>query len=194
MAIIKHIEQRVGIFIDASNLYHSAKHLFRKNVNFGTILEDALADRRLVRALAYVVTTEGGVEESFFEALTNLGIETKTKELQIFSGGAKKADWDVGLAIDAITMAPKLDAVILLSGDGDFIPLVKYLQIHSGIQVEVVSFAQSSSSKLMEVADDFNDLSADPGRYLIGTRKQSHRGKRKMPEGKKQTTKPKTKK
>jgi uncharacterized LabA/DUF88 family protein len=179
MAIIKHIDQRVGIFIDTANLYHSAKNLFRKNVNFGTILEDALGDRRLVRALAYVITTEAGDEKSFFEALANLGIETKTKDLQIFAGGAMKADWDVGIAIDAITLAPKLDAVILLSGDGDFIPLVTYLQVHSGIQVEVVSFAKSSSAKLIEAADDFTDLAQDPKRYLLGTRRISRRDPRK---------------
>jgi uncharacterized LabA/DUF88 family protein len=168
MAIIKHKEQRVGIFIDTQNLYHSAKNLYKRKVNFGQIVKDALAGRKLVRALAYVITSEAGDEKNFFEALTKLGIETKTKDLQVFSGGAKKADWDVGLAIDAVTMAPKLDAVVLLSGDGDFIPLVEYLQIHSGVQVEVVTFGQSASSKLKEVADDFMDLSQNARKYLIG--------------------------
>ncbi len=170
MGIIKHSEQRVGIFIDTQNIYHSAKNLYKRKANFGAIVKEALAGRKLVRALAYVITSEAGDEKSFFEALTKVGIETKTKDLQVFSGGAKKADWDVGLAVDAITMAPKLDAVILLSGDGDFIPLVEYLQIHSGIQVEVVTFGQSASGKLKEVADDFLDLSQNPRKYLLGMR------------------------
>ncbi len=168
MGIIKHKEQRVGVFIDAQNLYHSAKNLYKRKVNFGAILKDAVAGRKLVRALAYVITSEAGDEKGFFDALTKMGIETKTKDLQVFAGGAKKADWDVGLAVDAITMAPKLDAVIILSGDGDFIPLVEYLQIHSGIQVEVVSFGKSSSQKLKEVVDDFFDLSENARKYLIG--------------------------
>jgi len=109
-----------------------------------------------------------GDEKGFFDALTKVGIETKTKDLQIFAGGAKKADWDVGLAVDAITMAPKLDAIVIVSGDGDFIPLVEYLQINSGIQVEVVSFGKSSSMKLKEAADDFMDLSENARKYLIG--------------------------
>ena len=171
MSIIKHKEQRVGVFIDAQNLYHSAKNLYRAKVNFKQIMEDAVADRALIRALAYVITTEGGEESSFFEALGKLGIETKTKDLQIFFGGAKKADWDVGLAVDAIKMAPKLDTVIIVSGDGDFIPLVEYLQMNEGCQVEVVSFGRSSSSKLMEKADDFMDLDKDVKKYLIGQRR-----------------------
>ena len=169
MSIIKHKEQRVAVFIDAQNLYHSAKNLYRRKVNFGNIVKDAVAGRKLVRAIAYVITSEAGDEKGFFEALTKIGIETKTKDLQVFSGGAKKGDWDVGLTVDAITIAPKVDAIVLVSGDGDYVPLVKYLQIHS-IQVEVASFGKSTSGKLREVVDDFIDLSDNPKKYLIGMR------------------------
>ena len=176
MSTIKHKEQRVAVFIDAQNLYHTAKNLFGHKVNFGKIVEDALAGRKLVRAIAYVIASESGEEQGFFDALNKAGIETKVKDLQVFSGGAKKADWDVGLAVDAITMAPKVDAVILLSGDGDFIPMVKYLQIHSGIQVEVASFGRSSSQKLVEACDNFTDLAEHPEKYLIGFRHRVKRG------------------
>jgi len=144
MTVIKHKEQRVGVFIDTQNLYHSARNLYQSRVNFGAVLKDAVAGRKLVRAVAYVITTEAGDEKNFFEALSKLGIETKTKDLQIFAGGAKKADWDVGLAVDAIKMSPRLDSVVIISGDGDFIPLVEYLQT-IGVQVEVVSFGKSTS-------------------------------------------------
>jgi uncharacterized LabA/DUF88 family protein len=165
--IIKHKAQRVGVFIDTQNLYHSAKNLYKAKVNFGAVLKDALEDRILVRALAYVITTESGEERGFFDALAKVGIETKTKDLQIFFGGAKKADWDVGLAIDAVTMAPKLDTIILASGDGDFIPLVEYLKIKEGCQVEVVSFGKSTSGRLREACDHFTDLDESPKKYLI---------------------------
>lgn len=163
--IIKHKEQRVGIFIDAQNLYHSAKNLYKRKVNFGAIVKDAVAGRKLVRAIAYVITSEGGDEQNFFNALVKLGIETKTKDLQVFHGGAKKGDWDVGLAVDAIKMAARLDAVVIVSGDGDFIPLVEYLQTMT--QVEVISFGKSTSGKLRETADDFLDLSENPQKYLM---------------------------
>ena len=167
MAIIKHKEQRVAVFIDTQNVYHSARNLYHARVNFAAILKDVVAARKLVRAVAYVITTEAGDEKNFFEALNKIGIETKTKDLQIFAGGAKKADWDVGLAMDVIKMAPKLDAVVIVSGDGDFIPLVEYLQT-IGVQVEVASFGKSTSGKLKESVDEFFDLSENPRKYLIG--------------------------
>lgn len=169
MTVIKHKEQRVGVFIDTQNLYHSARNLYKARVNFGAVLKDAVAGRKLVHAVAYVISTEAGDEKNFFEALQKLGIETKTKDLQIFPGGTKKADWDVGLAVDAIKMSSRLDCVVIASGDGDFIPLVEYLQTF-GIQVEVVSFGKSTSGKLREAADNFIDLSENPRKYLIGTR------------------------
>ena len=99
--------------------------------------------------------------------MVKLGIETKTKELQVFTGGVKKGDWDVGIAVDAMKMAPKLDAIVIVSGDGDLVPLVEYLQSTSGVQVEVVSFEKSTSLKLKEQADDFLDLSQNYRKYLI---------------------------
>lgn len=169
MAVIKHPAQRVGVFIDTQNLYHSAKHLYKARVNFNSILEEAVGGRILVRAIAYVISTEGGEEKNFFEALTKMGIETKVKDLQIFADGAKKADWDVGLAIDAVKLAPKLDTVVLVSGDGDYVPLVHYLDMHA-VQVEVISFGKSSSSKLKEAAHAFTDMCEDPRKYTIGAR------------------------
>ena len=168
MAIIKHKEQRVGVFIDAQNLYHSAKNLHRGRVNFENVLKDAVGERQLVRAIAYVITTETGEESGFFEALNKMGIETKTKDLQIFSSGSKKADWDVGLAIDAVKLSAKLDVVVLASGDGDFVPLVEYLKMN-GCQVEVITFGKSASGKLKESADDFIDLDEDAGRYVLSS-------------------------
>lgn len=175
MSVIKHSEQRVGIFIDTQNLYHSAKNLYGGRVNFGNVIKEALADRILIRAVAYVVTTETPEEKAFFDALAKVGIETKTKDLQVFAGGAKKADWDVGMAIDAIKMGPKLDCVVLATGDGDFVPLVEYLKIKEGCQVEVISFGKSSSARLKEAADDFIDMSNDPKKFLIGGEKRSRR-------------------
>lgn len=167
MAIIKHKEQRVGVFIDTQNLYHSAKNLYKRKVNFGEVVKEAVQGRVLIRAVAYVITSEAGDEKGFFDALKKMGIETKTKDLQVFAGGAKKADWDVGLAVDAISLSGKLDSVVIVSGDGDFVPLVQYLKLSAGCQVEVVSFGKSTSGKLIEAADDFIDLDKKPMKYLL---------------------------
>ncbi len=166
MPDIKHKYQRVAVFIDAQNLYHSARSLFGGRVNFKALLQTAVGGRQLVRAFGYVISTKTGEEKPFFEALIKLGIETREKELQEFFGGAKKADWDVGLAVDAIRTAEIVDTIVIVSGDGDFIPLVEYLK-NQGRRVEVIAFGRSSSGKLKEVVDEFIDLGEEPGKYII---------------------------
>jgi len=163
---MKHKEQRVCILIDVQNLYHSAKNLYKSRVNFREVLRSAIAQRKLVRAFGYVVRTKTGEEKPFFNALTKLGIETRIKDLQEFYGGLKKADWDVGIVIDAVRTAPSVDAIVLVSGDGDFIPLVEYLK-NQGKRTEVIAFGRSASSKLKEVADDFLDLGKNPEKFLL---------------------------
>lgn len=167
MGVIRHPEQRVAILIDTQNLYHSAKNLYKAKVNFAAVVKMALGNRKLIRAVSYVVNTEGGEETAFFEALEKVGIEIKTKDLQIFYGGAKKADWDVGMAVDAIKLAHKVDAIVLVTGDGDFIPLVEYVK-SQGCQVEAITFGRSASGKLRETVDDFIDMDENPHHYLIG--------------------------
>jgi uncharacterized LabA/DUF88 family protein len=172
MTIVKHKDQRVAIFIDTQNLYHSAKNIYRSKVNFAAVVKRALGERELIRAVAYVVTTETGEEQSFFEALGKIGIEVKTKDLQIFFGGAKKADWDVGLAVDAIKLSSKVDAIVLATGDGDFVPLAEYVR-SQGCQVECIAFGKSSSSRLRETVDDFIDMDDNPREFLIGFRQNA---------------------
>ena len=158
MPDIKHKNQRVAIFIDAQNLYHSARSLFGGRVNFKNLLQTAVGGRQLIRAFSYVIRTKTGEEKSFFEALTKLGIENREKDLQEFFGGAKKGDWDVGLTVDAIRTAEIVDTVVIASGDGDFVPLIDFLKFNRGLQVEVMAFGRSASAKLKEAADDFVDL------------------------------------
>lgn len=168
MVIIKHANQRVGVFLDVQNLYHSAKNLYGARVNFEAVVKNIVANRTLIRAIAYVIHTESGDETKFLDALVNMGIETKSKELQVFKDNAKKADWDVGLAVDMIGLAPKLDVIALVSGDGDFVPALEYVK-KFGCQVEVIAFGKTCSQRLQEAADDFVDLCASK-KYLIRTR------------------------
>ncbi|HAR54916.1 TPA: hypothetical protein DCR79_01355 [Patescibacteria group bacterium] len=166
----QYIEQRVGVFVDVSNLYYSARVMYSKKVNFKNILKEVVGDRKLVRAIAYVIKAENPEEQKFFDALEGMGYEVKSKELQIFYGGHKKGDWDVGIAMDTIRLAPKLDVVVLISGDGDYVPLVEYLK-SIGQQTEVVAFGRSASGKLREAADSFVDLDKNIRKFLIPDRK-----------------------
>lgn len=164
---IKHKGQRVGILIDTQNLYHGAKNLYNAKVNFQNIITDAVAGRDLIRAIAYVINTDSSEEKTFFDALGKMGIETKIKDIQIFSSGSMKADWDIGLAVDAIRLAPKLDVIVIVSGDGDFSHLVDYLQGTFGCRVEGIAFGKSASGILKEKLDTFIDIAENPSRYLI---------------------------
>ena len=167
---------RVGVFVDVQNMYHSAKNLYRARVNFRELLKYATAGRELVRALAYVVKSDTEEERAFFEALEKSGFELKMKDLQIFPGGMKKGDWDVGLAIDTIGLSRQMDVVVIASGDGDFEPLVDYLKF-GGTVVEAVGFRRSTSAKLIEAANNFFDLEEN-NRILMRTAKRSHRHER----------------
>lgn len=166
MSVIQHTSQRVAVLIDTQNLYHSARNLYNSRVSFGKVLEASVGGRNLVRAIAYLITTESQDEAQFFDALLKMGIETKSKDLQIFFGGNKKADWDVGIAVDAIRLAKKVDSIVLVTGDGDFVPLVEHLK-QDGVQVEVVSFGKSTSTKLKEAAEAFLDLDQEHDKYLL---------------------------
>jgi uncharacterized LabA/DUF88 family protein len=191
MGVIRHPDQRVAIIIDTQNLYHSAKNLYKAKVNFANVVKAALGERKLIRAMSYVVNTESGEEQPFFEALEKVGIEIKTKDLQIFYGGAKKADWDVGMVVDAIKLAHKVDAIVFATGDGDFIPGVEYIQ-NMGCQVEGITFGRSASSAFKAAVDDFIDLDEDPKNFLLGYRAPRGKASRKQ-AGKQTSTKTKQK-
>ena len=151
-------EQRVGVFVDVQNMYYSARALYSSKVNFKELLKEAVNGRKLIRAIAYAVKAGEKDEENFHKALDGIGFEVKLKDLQIFYGGNKKADWDVGLSIDTIELAPKLDVIVLVSGDGDYIPLVEHLKRALGCRVEVMAFGRSCSTKLGDVCDQFIDI------------------------------------
>lgn len=163
---MKHLGQRIAILIDVQNLYHSAKNLYGSRVNFKAILRLAVAQRNLIRAFAYVVRTKTGEEKAFFGALIKLGIETRVRDLQEFFDGLKKADWDVGITVDAIRISPTVDTIVLVSGDGDFIQLIEYLK-NQGKRTEVIAFGKTTSSKLQETADEFVNLDNNLEKYLI---------------------------
>ncbi len=168
--------QRVGVLIDVQNMYYSARNLFDRKVNFGNVVKKITGNRQLIRAIAYVVSTKTGENKPFFDALIGMGIETKEKELKEYFGGAKKADWDVGITVDAISMSESLDVIIIVSGDGDYIPLVNYLR-HKGKIVEVASFRETTSTQLVEAVgkDRYTNLSDNKRSFLISARANSDR-------------------
>ncbi|TSA45340.1 NYN domain-containing protein [bacterium] len=170
LGFTKHEEQRVGVFIDVQNLYYSARNIYNARVNFSAVLKEAVGTRKLLRAIAYVIRAQMPEEQNFFDALSKAGFEVKAKDLQVFFGGIKKGDWDVGITMDIIKQMTKIDTVVLSSGDGDYVPLLEYLK-NFGVRAEVIAFGKSSSSKLIDTADDFIDMDENPKKYLIPMKK-----------------------
>ncbi|HYF05429.1 MAG TPA: NYN domain-containing protein [Patescibacteria group bacterium] len=176
---IRNFEQRVGVFVDVQNLYYSARNMYGSRVNFNAILDEAVASRKLIRAKAYCIAAGESGEESFFDALDKAGFEVMKKDLQTFAGGHQKGDWDVGIAMDIIKTMNKIDVVVLCSGDGDFVPLLEYLQM-AGQLTEVMSFGKSTSGKIKELADYFTDLDSAPRKFLLPMKPQSASRKAKV--------------
>jgi len=161
-----HENQRVAVFVDNQNIYYSAKNIYSSLIDFGAVLKHALGKRKLIRAFSYVIKADVGAEKEFFNALSKIGFEVKSKDLQVFYGGNKKGDWDVGLCMDVVRMIPKIDVCVLVSGDGDYSDLVEYAK-SQGVRVEVIAFQKTASSKLLEIADSFYDLGSDTKKFLI---------------------------
>ena len=161
-----HASQRVAVLADSQNLYHTAHTLYSRNVDYTEMLSAAVGDRDLVRAIAYVIRADSPAEEDFFEALHDIGFETKIKDIKTFADGSKKANWDLGMCLDAVTLASKVDTVVLCSGDGDFARLCTHLR-HEGVRTEVIGFESSTAEELLAAADSAIDLSEDEERFLL---------------------------
>lgn len=174
--IVRNPNQRVAVLVDVQNLYYSAKNLYGAKINFKNLLRLAVRDRILTRAIAYVINADPNAEDNeFFDAVNNAGFETKEKPLQTFFGGAKKGDWDVGIAMDAVRLGHKVDSIVLVSGDGDFKPVVNYLQQSLGCLVEVIAFKRTANNELIELADDFTDIEEHKTDLLFKARKPQRR-------------------
>ncbi|MEF8780805.1 MAG: NYN domain-containing protein [Haloferacaceae archaeon] len=161
-----HSNQRVAVLADSQNLYHTAQSRYSRNIDYTQLLSRAVQDRELVRAIAYVIRADSPEEESFFEALEDIGFETKIKDIKTFADGSKKADWDVGLSLDAVTLANHVDVVVLCTGDGDFSRLCSHLR-HMGVRVEAMGFGSSTADELVDAADSFLDLSDREEVFLL---------------------------
>ena len=162
-----HPEQTVSVLVDSQNMYHTVQNLYGRNLDYSAVLDNAVQSRRLKRAIAYVIETDSGAETDFFKALTDIGFETKFKDINEYPDGTKKADWDMGIAIDAITFAEHLDAMVLCTGDGDFTRLLHHVR-EKGVRVEVMGFGESTSTELIDASDYFIDMSEKPGKYILG--------------------------
>ncbi len=151
---------RVGVFVDVQNMFYSAKEYYDGKVDFEKVLEAAVRGRSLIAAIAYLVCVEDVDQSAFISVLERLGFTIRTKYLKRRADGSGRGDWDMGIAIDALLRAPKLDVIVLVSGDGDFVELVHALKAQ-GVTVEVLSFPQNTAEDLKRAADLYLPMDGD---------------------------------
>jgi uncharacterized LabA/DUF88 family protein len=152
--------KRVGVFLDFSNISAGALQVRQARINYYQLLLEATSGRQLISATAYCVRGEEEDITGFYEQLKIFGYRIRSKVAKVYPNGQRKGNWDVGMAVDAIIMAPKLDVVVIVSGDGDFVDLIEPLHSH-GCSVEVFAFRQNTSNDLRDASDRYVDLDND---------------------------------
>lgn len=166
VSLTRSFPQRVGIFVDVQNMFYSAKLLHQSKLDYGKILKELVGTRHLVRAMAFIVQKPDVNQAGFHEALSRMGYELRVKELKMRQdpgareGSTAKGSWEVGMTVEALRLAPKVDVVVLLTGDGDYLPLVEALK-SEGCRVELVSFERSTSGDLIKAVDQYIPISED---------------------------------
>ena len=152
----------VGVFVDVSNLFYSAKSA-GVEVNYCRLLDSALAGRDLIRACAYTgVDPDNPNQRKFIDFLRANGYKVICKDIHKYEGGRIKANLDIEMAVDIMLLSENLDVVVLVSGDGDFVRLLEAIQL-KGVRCEVISFGISTSNELIEAADQFTEITSLPG-------------------------------
>ena len=172
--------ERVTVFVDGANLYHSIKNYYRGVLDYDRLLAAAVGERKLLRATFYIVEKQETDESqgsasarSFVYNLNKFGYKVRSKPLVVHetltAEGERtvshKGDWDIGIVVDMMRLADHADTYVLVSGDGDYVEAVEYLQSERGIRVEVISAAQCTSQALLDVCDRHTDLADIPNLF-----------------------------
>ncbi len=149
--------KRVGVFVDVANLAGAARRVYGGAVDYRRLLHLVVAGKNLSGAFAFAIDKGTSGYDAFAVALREAGYKVFTKRPKTFADGSVKADWDVGITVEMLSMQSKLDVVVLGSGDGDFVPAVHHLR-QKGLRVEVAAFTERSAKELLAAADGFIEL------------------------------------
>jgi uncharacterized LabA/DUF88 family protein len=169
--------ERVAVFVDGANLYHSIKNYYKGILDYGRLLSAAIGDRKLLRATFYIVEKQETDDaqgapsaRSFVYNLNKFGYKVRSKPLMVHETLAPdgertvshKGDWDIGVVVDMMRLAEHADTYVLVSGDGDYVEAVDYLQSEKGLRIEVISAAPCTSQSLLDICDTHTDLGDIP--------------------------------
>lgn len=148
---------KVAIFIDGNNLFHAAR-FHNIDIDYNKLLRVLLGDGRLFRAFFYTGVDAGAErQQGFLLWMRRNGFRVVQKELKTFYDGSRKANLDVEIAVDMLSLAGRYDTAVLVSGDEDFVYAVNAVA-YKGCRVEIAGFRSNTAPKLIDVADCFIDL------------------------------------
>jgi uncharacterized LabA/DUF88 family protein len=166
------VGKNVAVFVDVANIFYAAKAA-GVDIDYVTLLRSASAGRDLVRAYAYTgLDPDNENQRNFHSFLARNGYKVVSKDIRKYGDGKVKANLDIELVVDMMKTARNLDIAIVVSGDGDFAPAIRAVQ-EMGVRCEVISFRGNTSSDLIEVADQFTDIT-----QLAKVEKGSRSGRR----------------
>ncbi|MXV78590.1 NYN domain-containing protein [Candidatus Poribacteria bacterium] len=135
-------------------MFYAAKDRFERRVDYIKLLDLIVGPRHLISAFAYIVQIPEIKQSNFISLLEHNGYTIRSKDLRLRGDGSAKGDWDVGIAVDVVSMLSSLDVVILASGDGDFCPLAELIKQQQK-RIEIVAFEHNTSMDLQAMADQF---------------------------------------
>jgi len=148
---------RVAVFIDGNNLFHAAR-FHTIDIDYNKLLRVLLGDGRLLRAFFYTGVDAGAErQQGFLLWMRRNGFRVVQKELKTFYDGTRKANLDVEIAVDMLSLAGQYDTAVLVSGDEDFVYAINAVA-YKGCRVEVAGFRSNTAPRLIDVADFFIDL------------------------------------
>ena len=148
---------RVAVFIDGNNLFHAAR-FHNIDIDYNKLLRILMGDGRLLRAFFYTGVDAGAErQQGFLLWMRRNGFRVVQKELKTFYDGTRKANLDVEIAVDMLSLAGRYDTAVLVSGDEDFVYAVNAVA-YKGCRVEVAGFRSNTAPRLIDVADFFVDL------------------------------------
>jgi uncharacterized LabA/DUF88 family protein len=150
--------KKIALFVDVQNIYYTTRQAYGQQFNYRKLWEKISADGEIVSATAYAIHRNDDKQLKFQDALRHIGFTIKLKPYIQRSDGSAKGDWDVGIAIDMLDKAPDVDAVVLLSGDGDFDLLLEKIRTDYGASVEVYGVHELTANSLIKAADKFHPI------------------------------------
>lgn len=147
--------EKVAIFVDVQNIYYTVKQNYQRHFNYNAFWSRAIAGREVAAAFAYAIDKGDSKQLGFQQILRNIGFEVRLKPYIQRSDGSAKGDWDVGITLDVIDYAAKVDVIILVSGDGDFALLLNKVRNTYHVTTEVYGVPALTAPSLVCSTDRF---------------------------------------